>query len=123
MLSHVSCFRVARQVEGARRLSHAAFGRRKGPKDREIVLDTVIDQSGLRYSVLHVLRAKGSWRRFACPLLLMSQRRFSSPSITLSEEVLFLTPVAVFGPNADWHRRELAFSGLVIAEDGVPRAS
>ena len=101
-----------------------SWRRRKETKDREIVLDTVIDKSGLRHSVLHALRAKGSWRRFAYPLLSMSQRRFCcSFSITLSQRVLFLTEIGVFGPNADRHRRELAFSGLVNSQDGVPRAS
>ena len=135
MLSHVSCFLVARNLGAFPMLlsvnvilttsrARLSWRRRKEPKDREIVLYTVIDKSGLRYSVLHALRAKGSWRRFAYPLLSMSQRRCCcSLSITLSQRVLFLAAIAVFGPNADRHRRELAFSCLGNAQDGVPRAS
>ena len=68
------------------------------------MVDTVIDQSGCRGSVPHALLRQ-----------LMSRRRFSGPpSTTLSHGVLFLT-------DRLW--RKLAFSGLVTAEDGGPRAS
>ena len=138
MLSHVCCFRVARQVEESRRMSHAALSQRDpGNLKSEIELEKAEGNERSRDRARHCHRlVRSTLQRAAC----VACKRVLAP-VSLSSFVDEPANILLFAlhhvvseasvpycncgirTNADRHRRELALSGLVNAQDGVPRAS
>ena len=137
MLSHVCCFRIARQVEESRRMSHAALSQRDpGNLKSEIEMEKAEGNERSRDRARHCHRLVRSTLQRAC----VACKRVLAP-VCLSSfvdepaKILLIalhhvvSEASVLYCNcgiwtyADRHRRELALSGLVNAQDGVPRAS
>ena len=96
----------------------------KDTNGRKIVFDTVIDQAGkTEVQVLSEVDIAALYKRDSDARDLAhadekpTRGQLTAP-ITLSQRVPLYCDVAVYGPNANRLGRKLAFSGLVVAEDG-----